>query len=96
MEVKKVGLIEATEKVNAAINGYEVSALITYTNEGVREISKGEVVKNEQQVASFQRWGSGSKSIGYTTPDEVEQDNIHAMLQEFFAGVDAMFNAQTL
>lgn len=96
MNITKKGLIEATEKVSAVVNSYEITANVQYDNEGVKNIHNGVVVKEQNQVANFQRWGHGSKSIGYTTPDEVEQDNIHAMLKEFFAGVDSMFNAQTL
>ena len=97
MNITKKGLIEATERVNAVVDGYEITANVQYSPKGVEEIQNGVVVKdNAEQVANFQRWGHGSKSIGYTTPDEVEQDNIHAMLKEFFAGVDSMFNAQTL
>lgn len=94
MNITKKGLIEATEKVSAVVNSYEISANVQYSTEGVEEIQKGVVVKEQNQVANFQRWGHGSKSIGYTTPDEAEQDNIHTMLKEFFAGVDAMFNVK--
>lgn len=96
MNITKKGLIEATEKVSAVVEGYEITANVQYSNEGVKNIQNGVVVKEQNQVANFQRWGHGSKSIGYTTPDEAEQDAIHAMLKEFFAGVDAMFNTQTL
>jgi hypothetical protein len=96
MEIIKNGLVEATERVSAVVDSYEITANVQYGNEGVKNIQNGVVVKEQNQVANFQRWGHGSKSIGYTTPDEVEQDNIHAMLKEFFAGVDSMFNAQTL
>jgi hypothetical protein len=95
MEIVKKGLVEATVNVSAVVNDYEIAATVKYSPEGVKEIQNGVVVKdNAEQVANFQRWGHGSKSIGYTTPDEVEQDNIHAMLKEFFAGVDAMFNTK--
>lgn len=93
MEIIKNGLVEATERVSAVVNGYEITANVQYDNEGVKSIHNGVVVKEQNQVANFQRWGHGSKSIGYTTPDEVEQDNIHAMLKEFFSAVDAMYNA---
>ena len=96
MEIIKNGLVEATENVSAVVNDYEITATVKYSPEGVEEIQNGVVVKEQNQVANFQRWGHGSKSMGYTTPDEAEQDYIHAMLKEFFAGVDAMFNAQTL
>lgn len=95
MNITKKGLIEATERVSAVVNGYEIAATVKYTPEGVEEIQNGVVVKEQNQVANFHRWGHGSKSIGYTTPDEAEQDNIHAMLKEFFSGVDAMFNVKT-
>lgn len=93
MEIIKNGLVEATERVSAVVNGYEITANVQYGNEGVKNIQNGVIVKEHNQVANFQRWGHGSKSIGYTTPDEDEQDNIHAMLKEFFAGVDSMYNA---
>lgn len=96
MEITKKGLIEATERVSAVVNDYEIAANVQYSTEGVMNIQNGVVVKEQNQVADFQRWGHGSKSIGYTTPDEAEQDNIHNMLKEFFASVDNMFNAQTL
>lgn len=94
MEITKKGLIEATEKVGAVVNDYEITATVKYSPNGVKDIQNGVVVKEQNKVADFQRWGHGSKSIGYTTPDEAEQDNIHAMLKEFFAGVDAMFNVK--
>lgn len=94
MNITKKGLIEATERVSAVVNDYEITANVQYSNEGVKNIQNGVVVKEQNQVANFQRWGYGSKSIGYTTPDEVEQDNIHDMLKEFFAGVDSMFNVK--
>lgn len=94
MEIIKNGLVEATENVSAVVGRYEIKANVQYNNEGVEEIQNGVVVKEQNQVANFQRWGHGSKSIGYTTPDEAEQDAIHAMLKEFFAGVDAMFNTK--
>lgn len=93
MEIVKNGLVEATERVSAVVNDYEITANVQYSTEGVNEIQNGGVVKEQNQVANFHRWGHGSKSIGYTTPDEVEQDNIHAMLKEFFSAVDAMYNA---
>ena len=96
MNITKKGLIEATEKVSAVVDNYEITANVQYSPEGVKEIQKGVVVKEQNQVANFQRWGNGSKSIGYTTPDGVEQDYIHNMLKEFFASVDNMFNTQTL
>ena len=94
MEITKKGLIEATERVSAVVEGYEITATVKYSPEGVKDIQKGVVVKERNKVADFQRWEHGSKSIGYTTPDEAEQDNIHVMLKEFFAGVDAMFNVK--
>ena len=94
MNITKKGLVEATEKVSAVVDSYEITANVQYSTEGVKNIQNGIVVKEQNQVANFQRWGHGSKSIGYTTPDETEQDNIHAMLKEFFAGVDAMFNVK--
>ena len=93
MNITKKGLIEATEKVSAVVNDYEITANVQYSTEGVKNIQNGVVVKEQDQVANFQRWGHGSKSIGYNTPDEVEQDNIHVMLKEFFSAVDAMYNA---
>ncbi|MBO7285651.1 MAG: hypothetical protein J6U69_03550 [Alistipes sp.] len=93
MEIIKNGLVEATERVSAVVNDYEITANVQYSTEGVKNIQNGVVVKEQNQVANFQRWGHGSKSIGYTTPDEAEQDNIHAMLKEFFSAVDAMYNA---
>lgn len=94
MNITKNGLIEAIENVSAIVGRYEIKANVQYNNEGVNNIQNGVVVKEQNQVADFHRWGNGSKSIGYTTPDEAEQDNIHAMLKEFFAGVDAMFNVK--
>lgn len=94
MEITKKGLIEATEKVSAVVEGYEITANVQYSTDGVKNIQNGVVIKEQNKVADFQRWEHGSKSIGYTTPDEVEQDNIHVMLKEFFAGVDAMFNVK--
>jgi hypothetical protein len=94
MNITKKGLIEATESVSAVVEGYEITATVKYIPKGVKEIQNGVVIKEQNQVANFQRWEHGSKSIGYTTPDEVEQDNIHVMLKEFFAGVDSMFNTK--
>ena len=96
MEITKKGLIEATERVSAVVNDYEIAANVQYSTEGVNNIQNGVVVKEQNQVADFQRWGHGSKSIGYTTPDEAEQDYIHNMLKEFFASADNMFNTNTL
>ena len=94
MNITKKGLTEAYERVSAVVDGYEITATVHYTPEGVKDIQNGVVVKEQNHVAKFQRWSNGSKSIGYTVPDEVEQDNIHAMLKEFFAGVDSMFNVK--
>lgn len=94
MEIIKNGLVEAYERVSAVVDGYEITATVYYTPEGVKEIKNGAVVKDQNQVANFQRWSNGSKTIGYTVPDEEEQDYIHVMLKEFFAGIDSMYNVE--
>lgn len=92
MNVKYESLERVTVKVsntNDEARKYDISAEAAIVGSRVENISNGQVKRDDQNVATFNRWSMNSINYSMNGLDKAERDEVQSKIDAFIESVEA-------